>query len=82
MVGSLPIWIVYLWTSRYDCLQNEEVVMGFRKAVVTATVKLVIELAEKVTIEEVMEEMSYDFISLTAGASMIDMEILDYKVKE
>ena len=56
--------------------------MGFRKAVVTATVKLVIELAEKVTIEEVMEEMSYDFISLTAGASMIDMEILDYKVKE
>ena len=56
--------------------------MGYRKVYVNVKARLIIELEEGVSVQEVMDEMTYDFISLTAGASMIDMEILDYEVKE
>ncbi len=53
-----------------------------RKVVVTVTTRLVINMEEGIELQEVINEMDYDFISQTVGASIVDTEIQDYDIQD
>ena len=53
-----------------------------RKVYVTVTTRLIIRADEGVDIDEVIQEMDYDFTSQTEGADIEDTEITDYEITD
>ena len=53
-----------------------------RKVYVTVTTRLIIRADEGVDIDEVIQEMEYDFTSQTDGADIEDTEIRDHEVTD
>lgn len=51
-----------------------------RKVYVEVTVRLIINADEGVDVNEVLDEMDYDFISNTEGATIEDTEILEQEI--
>jgi len=53
-----------------------------RKVYVTVTTRLIIRADEGVDIDEVIQEMDYDFTSQTEGAEIEDTEITDHEITD
>ena len=53
----------------------------YRKVTVQLTVKLIMLLDEGLSVQDVVDEMEYQFI-LPEGATFNDSEILDFEVKD
>ena len=53
-----------------------------RKVYVVVTVRLIIQQEDGVDTTEVLQEMEYDFKSITEGAEIIDDEIRDWNVED
>lgn len=51
-----------------------------RKIYVEVKTRLIINANEKQNVDEVLENMDYDFISQSDGADIIDTEILDWNI--
>ena len=54
-----------------------------KKVYVEVTTRLIINMDEDCTVEEVIENMDYEFTaSKSTNADIVDMEIRDYEVKD
>ena len=56
--------------------------MADRKMYVTVTTRLIIRADDDVALNEVMENMDYDFTSTNDGADVEDTEILDWELTD
>lgn len=52
-----------------------------KKVYVNVTTRLIIEMGETVTVEEVISEMDYDFYSSLRDATIIDTLIVDHEIQ-
>ena len=50
--------------------------------IVEVKVKLILDMDEGVEVSTVINEMDYNFTSLTNGADIVSMEIWDYDVQD
>ena len=50
------------------------------KVSITVTIKLIIEAKDTIDIEEVLEEMDYNFESNTENANIVNNEIQDWNI--
>jgi hypothetical protein len=53
-----------------------------RKVYVTVTTRLIIEMEEGIEVNEVIQEMDYNFTSKTDNAEIVDTEITDHEVTD
>jgi len=51
-----------------------------RKVYVTVKTRLIIEIEEGISIDNVIEEMDYEFISNTENADITDSEIIEHEI--
>ena len=53
-----------------------------RKVYIDVKVRLIIEMDEGIEVNEVMQELDYDFTSKTDGATVIDTEFDEFEVTD
>jgi hypothetical protein len=53
-----------------------------RKVYVTVKTRLIIEVEEGVSIDDIIQEMDYEFISNTENADITDTEIIEYEITD
>lgn len=53
-----------------------------RKVYVTVKTRLIIEVEEGISIDNVIEEMDYEFISNTENADITDTEIIEHEITD
>jgi hypothetical protein len=51
-----------------------------RKVFVNVTTRLIFDMEEGIEVDDVIQEMDYDFKSNTTGATIMDTEIRDHEV--
>jgi hypothetical protein len=51
-----------------------------RKVYIETKIRLIIQLEEGILVDDVIQEMDYNFTSMTTGADIIDTEIEDYNI--
>jgi len=71
---------------RYD-VGRKIIIVGSRgkgliESIVSVNVRLIIRSGKDTDINEVVNEMNYDFVSKTKGAEIIDSDIRDYEIVE
>lgn len=52
-----------------------------RKMYVIVSTRLIIEAEENVTLDDIISDMDYNFISQTDGAEIVDTEIREYNLE-
>ena len=53
-----------------------------RKVYVNVTTRLIIDADDGVDIDEVIQEMDYDFVSNTKGANVENIEIVEHEITD
>lgn len=53
-----------------------------RKVFITLTVHLTVDADEGISMDEVVQEMDYNFMSETDGADIVDTQIVDFEVTD
>jgi len=53
-----------------------------RKVYVRVITRLIIDMDEGIEVDEVLENMDYDFTSSTDGAEIVDTEIMEWEVTD
>ena len=53
-----------------------------RKVYVEVKTRLIIQMDEGVEVDDVIQEMDYNFQSNTVGADIVDTEIRDYEIQD
>jgi len=51
-----------------------------RKVYVNVITRLVLEVEDGISIEDVLNEMDYDYVSVIDGADIVDVELTDYDI--
>ncbi len=72
----------YINYNTYLCTEQLKTnkLMAKRKIYITVKTRLIIEIEEGVEVNEVMQELDYNFISGTNGADIIDSEISEFDI--
>jgi hypothetical protein len=56
--------------------------MGYRKVYVNVTVRLIIQVEEGISLDNVMSDMDYEFTASDETANVIDTEITEWQITD